>query len=704
MTYQLGVDLGTTFTAAAIARGGRVEPVTLGANSVAVPSVVHLDGDAFMVGDPAQRRAATDPLKVAREFKRRLGDPTPIMVGGAPMAADLLMARLLDWVVQQVTAAEGGPPDHLVVTHPANWRQYKLDLLDQAVRHVGLPPPQLLPEPVAAATFYASQRDLAPGSVVAVYDLGGGTFDAAVVRSTQEGFEIIGRPEGIERLGGIDFDHAVLRYASEVAGLDLEAMGDPGAGQADDPALIASMAQLRLECVNAKEALSAETDVSIPVMVPDRYTEVRLTRSELEAMIQPSLGESVVALRRAIQSAELTPDDVSAVLLVGGSSRIPLVGQLVAAELGRPIAVDARPKDAICLGAALSATGPEPPAAEGTESVPAALAASSGSEVPQDDTGLSEGEWSSQRIRSRRPLFAAAAIAAVAALVGLGMWLSAGNGDDGEAPTASPAGGEIEIATVPWEEGIAVASLWNTLLTEQGYEVEQTEFDEPALIYEDLADGDVDLFLDAWLPGTQGSFMDEHGERIDSLGSWNDGATVHLAVPDYVDIDSISEFSDQSDQFDNTIVGIDPGAPLSTLISESVIPEYGLYDVTLAESSAPAMLDELENAIEGGDWIVVALWRPHWAYDAYDLKNLDDPLGALGEGESLHALSGYGFDEDHPEVAGWLDSFYLDDEQIDELINLVIREYGEGQEAEAIEEWLSDPDNRELADSWIEGG
>ena len=95
--------------------------------------------------------------------------------------------------------------------------------------------------------------------------------------------------------------------------------------------------------------------MTIPVMLPDRHTEVRLTRAEFEAMIRPALEETVVALRRAVASAELGVDDVAAVLLVGGSSRIPLVGQLVAAELGRPIAVDARPKDAIASGAALVA-------------------------------------------------------------------------------------------------------------------------------------------------------------------------------------------------------------------------------------------------------------------------------------------------------------------------------------------------------------
>lgn len=361
MTYHLGVDLGTTFTAAAVARNGRAEPVTLGTNNVAIPSVVCVDGEDFLVGQPAARRAATEPSRVAREFKRRVGDPTPLLLDGSPVPAELLMARLLAWVVGQVAAAEGQPPASLAVTHPANWGEYKLDLFGQAIRQAGLRADHLVPEPVAAATFYASQRDLAPGSIVAVYDLGGGTFDAALVRFEPTGLQIIGRPDGVERLGGIDFDHAVFRHVTDAVDIDLDKEDTQDAGMA------AALTQLRQHCIEAKEALSSDTDVSIPVMLPNRHTQVRLTRSELEGMIGPALAETLVALRRTIASAGITAEQVAAVLLVGGSSRIPLVSERVMAELGRPIAVDARPKDAIPLGAALVASrtstpqGPVPP-------------------------------------------------------------------------------------------------------------------------------------------------------------------------------------------------------------------------------------------------------------------------------------------------------------------------------------------------------
>jgi actin-like ATPase involved in cell morphogenesis len=390
MGYHLGVDLGTTYTAAALARGQRAEAATLGTRSVSIPSVVYLGagsgGEEMLIGEAAVRRATAEPARVAREFKRRVGDPTPLLLGGTPVGAELLMGRLLAWVVKQVAATEGEPPTSLAVTHPANWGEYKLDLLRQAIRHVGLTVDHLVPEPVAAASFYASQRDLAAGATVAVYDLGGGTFDAALVRIDGDGFHIVGRPDGIERMGGIDFDHAVFRHVVGTLGLDVEGV------DADDPGMAAALAQLRTDCVEAKEALSSDTDVSIPVLLPTHHTEVRLTRQELEAMIRPALDETVVALRRTIASAGFGPADITAVLLVGGSSRIPLVGQLVAAELGRPIAIDARPKDAISLGAALVAArhadeaSAAPAAANGAAAAAAALATGAAATPSADAT------------------------------------------------------------------------------------------------------------------------------------------------------------------------------------------------------------------------------------------------------------------------------------------------------------------------------
>ncbi|MDQ2709285.1 MAG: Hsp70 family protein, partial [Actinomycetota bacterium] len=354
MSYQLGIDLGTTYTAAAICRGTDRAPagadvVTLGTRSATVASVLYLaDDGSILVGEAAERRALTDPDRVVREFKRRIGDDVPLLIGGRPHQAHELAARLVRWVVDQVSEREGGPPRRIAVTHPAAWGQHKKDLLAAALRTVGLTV-TFLAEPQAAAVSYASAERVEPGSTIAVYDLGGGTFDAAVVRKTGgSGFELLGQPEGIERLGGVDFDEVVFGHVREGLGSALDDL-DP-----DDKDVLSAVARLRRECVEAKEALSSDTEATIPVLLPELRTQSRLVRSEFEAMIRPALEETVEALRRAVSSAGLTPADLTAVLLVGGSSRIPLVSQLVSDGLGRPVAVDADPKTAIALGAALA--------------------------------------------------------------------------------------------------------------------------------------------------------------------------------------------------------------------------------------------------------------------------------------------------------------------------------------------------------------
>ena len=367
MGYVLGIDLGTTYTAVATYRDGRAQIVSIGTHGAAIPSVVFLRQDAaVLTGEAADRRALSEPGRVAREFKRRLGDTTPIMIGGSPYSAEQLSAELLKAVVERVTQLEGQRPDHVAVCHPANWGPYKRELLDQAVALADIGSPTFVTEPEAAAIHYASTEHVEPGEIVAVYDLGGGTFDAAVLRKTETGFETLGEPQGVERLGGIDFDAAVFAHVRDAVGGALDELDE------NDPTVIAAAARLREECIEAKEALSSDTETSIPVLLPNVMTEVRLTRTEFEAMIRPTLQNSIVALQRALRSANVQPNDISRVLLVGGSSRIPLVAELVGAELGRPVAIDAHPKHAIALGAAIAAAA----AVVGTSTAEMAAAAS----------------------------------------------------------------------------------------------------------------------------------------------------------------------------------------------------------------------------------------------------------------------------------------------------------------------------------------
>jgi molecular chaperone DnaK len=367
MAYTIGVDVGTSFTAAAVARGGNgeyadPETVVLGTRSSTTASVVFLgDSGQLLVGDAAERRAVTHPDRVIREFKRRLGDTVPLVVGGQSHRPEQIAAGVVRWVVDRVAEREGSSAQAIAVTHPASWGPYKQALLGDALASVGLTDVTFLTEPAAAAAHYASQARTEPGSTVAVYDLGGGTFDAAVVRKTdEESFEVLGMPQGIDQLGGVDFDEAVFAHLR--AGVDMPPL-DPS-----DPDVLAAVARVRRECTEAKEALSSDTEVTIPLLLPQLQTRVRMVRSEFESMVRDSLEDTVDALRRAVESAGIREQEVDSVLLVGGSSRIPLVAQLVSAEFGRPIVIDADPKASIALGAARMAAArvaPPVPATNG---------------------------------------------------------------------------------------------------------------------------------------------------------------------------------------------------------------------------------------------------------------------------------------------------------------------------------------------------
>jgi hypothetical protein len=312
-----------------------------------------------------------------------------------------------------------------------------------------------LTEPEAAATSYAHAERVVPGTVVAVYDLGGGTFDACVLRKTDAGFELLGDPEGIERLGGVDFDQAILAHVSGALGGAVEEL------KPTDPAALAALARLRQECVDAKEALSSDSDASVPVMLPNLQTEVRVTRGELEALIRPPLVDSVAALRRALRSAGVQPEDVGVILLVGGSSRIPLVAQLVGNEFGRPVAVDAHPKHAVALGAALAAV----PGVVRATSEPGLTAAASITARPDpspprprpeprpapttdaEPVGAPMAVAVKPRARRRVPVrgLVAAAIFAVVAAGAAGAIAIVGGGDDAGAIAGCPEPGDAAV-------------------------------------------------------------------------------------------------------------------------------------------------------------------------------------------------------------------------------------------------------------------
>ncbi|GAB3466947.1 hypothetical protein GCM10027436_81370 [Actinophytocola sediminis] len=321
---------------------------------VIVPSVAYSAPGGSLLTGTAALAAAADPALVVRNFKRRLGDPTPLVIGGTAYSPAALMAAQLRDVLAHVATAMGAPPASVVLTCPAIWGPYRREHFTEVLRLANVTDYRLVTEPEAAATHYSGERRLGDGEVVAVYDLGGGTFDTTILRMRAGGMEILGTPEGIEHMGGIDFDETVLAH------LDDQLDGAISDLSPADPAAARALADIRALCVRAKEDLSVEPDLRLSVPLPTGPREVTISRLELNEMIRPSVRLTIDALRRTISSAGLTAEDLSAVLLAGGSSRIPLVSQQVFAEFGKPVRVTLHPKFTVALGAAAVAATPRP--------------------------------------------------------------------------------------------------------------------------------------------------------------------------------------------------------------------------------------------------------------------------------------------------------------------------------------------------------
>ena len=299
------------------------------------------------------------------------------------------------------------------------------------------------------------------------------------------------------------------------------------------------------------------------------------------------------------------------------------------------------------------------------------------------------------------------AIGVTTAILALGAGLAACGSDDSSDDSSTgdnaAAGGEITLGIIPsWTDGLTTAYLWKAVLEEEGYTVEVEDIADAAPLYTGVAKGDIDVYPSAWSEITHKDYMDKYGDDLEDLGYYYEGAVLTLAVPEYSEIQSIEDLPKFADVLDHKIIGIESGAGLTRTTKESVIPGYGLDDAgfTLVESSTTAMLAELSKAIKNEDEIVVTLWRPFWANATYNVRDLEDPKGTLGQPENLHAIATKGFSEEFPEVATMFGNFTLDDATYGELEKAVVDANdadGISGVEDAIDAWLKD--NPDFIDS-----
>lgn len=255
--------------------------------------------------------------------------------------------------------------------------------------------------------------------------------------------------------------------------------------------------------------------------------------------------------------------------------------------------------------------------------------------------------------------------------------------------------GTVTIGYVNWQEDIAVTYLWKEILEAKGYAVELRNLDV-APLYVGLSKGNLDLFLDGWLPISQRAYWEKYKGQLDDYGSWYAGeAKIGLVVPKYVPIASISQLRQEQAKFNGRIVGIDPGAGIMKA-ADRAISDYGLkYE--LVQGSEAAMIAALDKAYREHRWVVITAWSPHWIFAKYDLKYLTDEKKTFGEAEGLHVLAHKNFTRRRPEIAAMLKKFKLNDRQIGGLEAMMQK--GAAPQ-EAARRWIKE--NRDLVASWTE--
>ena len=347
MSKIIGIDLGTTNSCVAVLEAGQPKVIPNPEGGRTTPSVVSFKKGEKIVGDSAKRQAITNPNTVS-SIKRLMGTSKKTELDGKKYTPEEISAMILSYMKDYAEAYLGEKVDKAVITVPAYFNDAQRQATKNAGKIAGLEVERIINEPTAAALCYGLDKD--EGQTILVYDLGGGTFDVSILEIGDGVFEVKST-NGNNKLGGDDFDKKIMDYILK----EFEKENDIDLSED-------KMAMQRLKEVaeKAKKDLSSmkETQISAPFIAKNEdgepvHLDMTLTRAKFENLIEDLVESTIEPVRKALKDAKMTKKDIDKVILVGGSTRIPMVYDLIKEELGQEPSREVNPDEVVACGAAI---------------------------------------------------------------------------------------------------------------------------------------------------------------------------------------------------------------------------------------------------------------------------------------------------------------------------------------------------------------
>ena len=348
MSKIIGIDLGTTNSCVAVLEGGVPHVITNPEGNRTTPSVFAIKGDEELVGETAKRQAVTNVKNTVSSIKRKMGTDEKVEINGRKYSPEEISAKILMKLKSDAESYLGEKVTKAVITVPAYFNDAQRQATKNAGKIAGLDVERIINEPTAAALAYGIDKQEKTHTVL-VYDLGGGTFDVSILDLGDGVFEVKSTA-GNNHLGGDDFDQRIMDY------LVSEFKKENGIDLSKDKM---AMQRIKDAAEKAKKDLSGmmSAEISIPFIAQSDegplHLNVTLNRAKFEDLNKDLFDSTLDAVRKALKDAKLTASDIDKVLLVGGSTRIPYIQELVKRELGKEPSKEVNPDEVVAMGAAI---------------------------------------------------------------------------------------------------------------------------------------------------------------------------------------------------------------------------------------------------------------------------------------------------------------------------------------------------------------